>query len=186
MSAAFATPYMRVCETAVTVSTAGATVTVNVADVLPAYEMSPLYTAVTVWGPALNPEGEKAACPALKDTGAPGVPPSTAKVTLPVGVPVPELGATVAVTIGLCPYTGFPVAGLVSVRLTILGRVAVPLSVIVCVDDATFRALSVNVTVPGIDPRLVGENVIFTLQVAEAARTELALQSVAASGVTCS
>lgn len=120
----------------------------------------------------------------LIDTGDPGAPPSSANVMLPVGVPVPEAGATVAVTVGVCPYTGFPVEGLVRARVTFVARRPVPTTETVCVAAVALRALSVRVTVPVLDPIPVGENVIFTLQIDRGASVEVLLQSVAARGVT--
>ncbi len=60
------------------------------------------------WAPAASDESLKVAVPLVRETVLRDVVPSM-KVTLPVGVPLPEVGATVAVNVTGCPKT----AGLV-------------------------------------------------------------------------
>jgi hypothetical protein len=75
--------------------------------------------------PAERLEVEKVATPLALSAGAPrGVLPSK-NVTVPVGVPVPEVGATVAVKVTVCPRgEGFGVE---------VSEVAVPIKLTFCV-----------------------------------------------------
>jgi hypothetical protein len=66
---------------------------------------SPEYDAETVCAPPVEKLVVVTAIPPVTATGVPAVP-STVKVTVPVGAVVPELGATVAVSVTVAPTPG--------------------------------------------------------------------------------
>jgi hypothetical protein len=79
------------------------TVCVNAADVLPANVASPPYCAVIAYVPALTNKVANVATPLPFNVPVPIELPLSRNVTDPVGVPIPEVGATVAVNVTDAP-----------------------------------------------------------------------------------
>jgi hypothetical protein len=88
--------------TTVTLVAALFTVWPSAVDVLPAKVESPLYVAVIECAPAARAEVMKVAWPELSMPDPMLTLPSK-NTTEPVGVPVPDVGATVAVNVTACP-----------------------------------------------------------------------------------
>jgi hypothetical protein len=79
------------------------TVWVKTADVLPEKLLSPPYTALMEWEPTASAEVVSVACALPFREPVPNVVVPSMNVTVPVGAPEPEVGATVAVKV-----TGWP------------------------------------------------------------------------------
>jgi hypothetical protein len=80
------------------------TVCVTLTEVLPENSVLPPYTAVNEWLPPVNVDTVVTAAPPESVAVPMTVLPSL-NVTVPVGVPVPELGLTTALRVTDCPYT---------------------------------------------------------------------------------
>ena len=78
------------------------TVWVSAAEVLVVKLVSPPYTAVMLWSPTASAEVVKLAVPLVR-VPVPSVVSPSMKVTLPVGVPLPDEEATVAVKVTESP-----------------------------------------------------------------------------------
>jgi hypothetical protein len=89
-------------EVIVAVVSALFTVCVRTVDVLPPKVASPPYTAVIEWELTARLDVAKVAVP-LVSADEPSVVAPSLKVTLPPGVPVPDIGAMVAVKVTCCP-----------------------------------------------------------------------------------
>jgi len=81
---------------------AALTVCVSAADVLPVKFPAPPYTAVRLWLPALKAEVVKVATPEAFSVPVPNEVVPSLNVTVPLGVPPPEV--TVAVNVTAPPY----------------------------------------------------------------------------------
>ena len=94
----------------------------NTVGVLPENCEFPPYDAVMEWVPAVKEAVIYVACPLAFNVPVPSVVVPSLKVTVPVGVPVPELGATVAVKVTDCPtvegFTDEVTVVVVDARLT--------------------------------------------------------------------
>jgi len=86
-------------EVRVVVVPAGLTVWVSAVEVLPLKVASPLYTALIECAPPARLAVEKVAPPLASSADEPRVVLPSLKLTLPVGVPVPDEGVTVAVNV---------------------------------------------------------------------------------------
>lgn len=80
-----------------------ATVTATAAEVDPEKFASPEYTAVTECDPTLRLDVLNSAAPEEFKPPVPICVPPSLKVTEPVGTPVPDVGAIVAVNVTACP-----------------------------------------------------------------------------------
>ncbi len=101
----------------VVVVEAWATATETAEDVLLAYVVLPPYTAVSELVPALSFVVLSVATPEAFSTPVPRTVEPLSNVTVPLGVPEPELGLTVAVSVMSWPVTGEPVTGLSTVEV---------------------------------------------------------------------
>src|SRR5688572_2613412 len=72
-------------------------------DVLPAKSASPEYTAVMLCTPSASEDVDSVAEPAVRGTGEPKFPTPSRNCTCPVGVPGPDAGETVAVSVTVSP-----------------------------------------------------------------------------------